>query len=177
MVTDADLAIQACLDQEIAAAFPDDGVLGEESGASAPRRLEATYVWVVDPIDGTNNFGRGIPGFSISVGVLRYGRPFCGAVYDPLGAQLWSALVGHGAWVNERPLRLSPPRSRPARSSASARPIETARPTSCSGGSHATGSGASARPRSISATRRPARWPSSTTSGPPSGTSRARPRW
>ena len=108
MVTDADLAIQACLDREIAVAFPDDGVLGEENGASAPRRLEATYVWVVDPIDGTNNFGRGIPGFSISVGVLRHGRPFCGAVYDPLGGQLWSALVGHGAWVNERPLRLEP---------------------------------------------------------------------
>ena len=112
MVTDADLAIQICLDEEIAAAFPEDGVLGEESGASAPRRLEAPHVWVVDPIDGTNNFGRGLPGFSISVGVLRYGRPFCGAVYDPLTDQLFTGLIGQGAWLNERPLRVTPaPRS------------------------------------------------------------------
>ncbi len=112
MVTDADLAIQTCLDEEIVAAFPDDGVLGEESGASPPRRLEAPHVWVVDPIDGTNNFGRGLPGFSISVGVLRYGRPLCGAVYDPLSDQLFTGLMGQGAWVNERPLRVTPaPRS------------------------------------------------------------------
>jgi myo-inositol-1(or 4)-monophosphatase len=108
MVTDADLAIQACLDHEIRAAFPDDGVLGEENGASVPRRLEATHVWIVDPIDGTNNFGRGMPGFAISIGVLRYGRPFCGAVYDPLSGQLFTGLAGEGAWLNERPLRLAP---------------------------------------------------------------------
>lgn len=112
MVSDADLAIQARLDAELTAAFPDDGVLGEESGASEPRRLEAPHVWVVDPIDGTNNFGRGLPGFSVSIGVLRYGRPFCGAVYDPLTDQLFTGLVGHGAWLNERPLRVTPtPRS------------------------------------------------------------------
>ena len=112
MVTDADLAIQRCLDREIAAAFADDGMLGEENGASRPRRLEAPYVWIVDPIDGTNNFGRGLPGFSVSVGVLRFGRPFCGAVYDPLGDQLFTGLVGEGAWLNERPLQVTPtPRS------------------------------------------------------------------
>ena len=108
MVTDADLAIQSCLDQDIMAAFPYDGVLGEENGASPPRRLEAPYVWIVDPIDGTNNFGRRMPGFSVSVGVLRYGRPFCGAVYDPLSGQLFTGLTGQGAWLNERPLRLAP---------------------------------------------------------------------
>jgi myo-inositol-1(or 4)-monophosphatase len=108
MVTDADLAIQSYLDREIAAAFPDDGVLGEENGASVPRRLESVHVWIVDPIDGTNNFGRGMPGFSVSVGVLRYGRPFCGAVYDPLSGQLFTGLAGHGAWLDDRPLRLTP---------------------------------------------------------------------
>jgi myo-inositol-1(or 4)-monophosphatase len=108
MVTDADVAIQARLDAELAAAFPEDGVLGEESGASRPRRLDAPHVWVVDPIDGTNNFGRGLPGFSVSVGVLRYGRPFCGAVYDPVADQLFTGLVGHGAWLGERLLRVTP---------------------------------------------------------------------
>ena len=108
MVTDADLAIQASLGQRIASTFPGDGLLGEESGASLPRRLEAPHVWIVDPIDGTNNFGRGLPGFSVSVGVLRYGRPLCGAVYDPLTDQLFTGLVGEGAWLNERPLRVTP---------------------------------------------------------------------
>ena len=108
MLTDADVAIQAYLDREITGRFPEDGVLGEEKSASPPRRLEAPYVWVVDPLGGTNNFGRGVPGFAVSIGVLRYGRPFCGAVYDPLANQLWSGLVGHGAWLNERTLRLAP---------------------------------------------------------------------
>jgi myo-inositol-1(or 4)-monophosphatase len=108
MVTDADLAIQGLLDEEIGALFPEDGVLGEESTAGARRRLEAPHVWVVDPIDGTNNFGRGLPGFAVSVGVLRYGRPFCGAVYDPVADQLFTGLAGHGAWLNERPLRVTP---------------------------------------------------------------------
>ena len=99
---------QARLDEGIGRAFPDDGVRGEENGASPPRRLEAPHVWIVDPIDGTNNFGRGLPGFSVSVGVLRYGRPFCGAVYDPLTGQLFTGLVGQGAWLNERPLRVTP---------------------------------------------------------------------
>jgi myo-inositol-1(or 4)-monophosphatase len=107
MVTDADISIQSLLEGEIAAGFPEDGVLGEEGPAA--RRLDAPHVWVVDPIDGTNNFGRGLPGFSVSVGVLRYGRPFCGAVYDPVADQLFRGLVGHGAWLNERPLRVTAP--------------------------------------------------------------------
>jgi myo-inositol-1(or 4)-monophosphatase len=107
MVTDADVAIQTLLEEEIAATFPEDGALGEESAKGA-RRLEAPHVWIVDPIDGTNNFGRGLPGFAVSVGVLRYGRPFCGAVYDPIADQLFTALVGHGAWLNDRPLHATP---------------------------------------------------------------------
>jgi myo-inositol-1(or 4)-monophosphatase len=65
-------------------------------------------VWVIDPVDGTNNFGRGIPGFAISVGVLRDGLPFAGAVYDPVSSQLFAACVGQGAWLNGRRLRVAP---------------------------------------------------------------------
>jgi len=108
MITNADLEIQAWLADEIESAFPEDGILGEEGLAPGPRRLDATYVWVLDPLDGTNNFGRGIPGFSVSVGVLRAGRPLAGAVYDPLADQLFRAAEGKGAWCNERELRLEP---------------------------------------------------------------------
>jgi myo-inositol-1(or 4)-monophosphatase len=108
MVTEADVAIQSWLENEIAAAFPDDGILGEE--ALSKRRLlaGARFVWVLDPVDGTNNFGHGIPGFAISVGVLDDGMPFAGAVYDPVSSQLFTACVGHGAWLNGRRLRAEP---------------------------------------------------------------------
>lgn len=108
MVTNADVEIQSWLADEIESAFPEDGILGEEGLVPGPRRLDATHVWVLDPLDGTNNFGRGIPGFSVSVGVLRGGRPLAGAVYDPLADQLFRATEGKGAWCNERELRLEP---------------------------------------------------------------------
>ena len=107
MVTDADLAVEDFLTREIRAAFPDDVVLGEErpSEASIPA---GRHVWVIDPVDGTNNFGRGIPGFSVSIGVLRDGRALAGVVHDPLARQIFSGWIGEGAWVNGRHLRLEP---------------------------------------------------------------------
>jgi myo-inositol-1(or 4)-monophosphatase len=59
---------------------------------------------VLDPVDGTNNFGRGLPGFSVSIGVLRNQLPFAGAVYDPVARWLFTACTGRGAWLNDRPL-------------------------------------------------------------------------
>jgi myo-inositol-1(or 4)-monophosphatase len=103
MVTDTDLLVQERLSREIAAAFPGDAVAGEEGrsdlGATAPARL-----WALDPIDGTNNFGRGMPGFAVSVGVLVDGVPTIGAVYDPVADQLFTACTGRGAWRNTKRL-------------------------------------------------------------------------
>jgi myo-inositol-1(or 4)-monophosphatase len=103
IVTDADLAIQECLAAEIARAFPNDSVIGEEGTHTAPVH-PALYAWVIDPVDGTNNFGRGLPGFAVSIGVLRNGVPFAGAVYDPIARWLFTACAGRGAWLNDRPL-------------------------------------------------------------------------
>jgi myo-inositol-1(or 4)-monophosphatase len=108
MVTNADLEIQSWLVGEITEAFPDDGVLGEEGLAPGPSRTDAPYVWVLDPVDGTNNFGRGMPGFSVSIGVLHDGHPAAGAVYDPLGEQLFKASEGNGAWCNGRLMKVAP---------------------------------------------------------------------
>ena len=107
MVTDADLAIEDLLTREITAAFPDDSVLGEERRPATPPSVDG-HLWLIDPVDGTNNFGRGIPGFSVSIGVLRDGRPLAGVVYDPFTRQLFSAGIGEGAWLNGRPLRIDP---------------------------------------------------------------------
>jgi myo-inositol-1(or 4)-monophosphatase len=108
MVTDADVAVQSWLESEIAGAFPADGILGEEGLTPRRRDPSARFVWVLDPVDGTNNFGRGIPGFAVSVGVLRDGMPFAGAVYDPVAGQLFTACRGQGARLNGRLLRAAP---------------------------------------------------------------------
>lgn len=108
MVTDADIEIQAWLDEQIGEAFPEDGLLGEEGLPGGPRQLDAPHVWVLDPIDGTNNFGRGMPGFWVSIGILRDGMPFAGAVYDPIADQLFTAWAGGGAWLNQRRLQVRP---------------------------------------------------------------------
>ena len=105
LVTDADLAIQEALGREIARLFPMDGLLGEEGPIGGPRRT-ARYAWILDPIDGANNFGRGLPGFAVSVGVLRDRMPFAGAVYDPVARWLFTGCAGRGAWLNDRPLRV-----------------------------------------------------------------------
>ncbi len=105
LVTDADLAIQEALGREIARLFPTDGLLGEEGPIGEPRD-EARYAWILDPIDGTNNFARGMPGFSVSVGVLRDRMPLAGAVYDPVARWLFTGTLGRGAWLNDRPLRV-----------------------------------------------------------------------
>ena len=101
-VTDADVTVQEALGCEIARLFPGDGFVGEEGPVGAP--TSARYVWILDPIDGANNFARGIPGFAVSVGVLRDGMPFAGAVYDPIARWLFSGCAGRGAWLNDRPL-------------------------------------------------------------------------
>jgi myo-inositol-1(or 4)-monophosphatase len=107
MLTDVDGAVQAALTRQLAEAFPSDAALGEEGLDPQAGRPHSEYVWVIDPIDGTNNFGRGMPGFSVSVGVLRDGLVVGGAVYDPLARQLFSAWRDRGAWLDDRRLRLT----------------------------------------------------------------------
>src|SRR5262245_12164822 len=108
MVTDADVAVQGWIEDEIAGAFPTDGILGEEGLPTRRLRPDARFVWVIDPVDGTNNFGRGIPGFAVCVGSLHGGIPFAGAVYDPVAGQLFTAGRGNGARLNRRRLRAAP---------------------------------------------------------------------
>ena len=105
IVTDADVAIQDALGREIARLFPTDGLVGEP-GPIGDARRKTRYAWIFDPIDGATNFARGMPGFSVSVGVLRDGLPFAGAVYDPVARWLFTACTGRGAWLNDRPLRV-----------------------------------------------------------------------
>jgi len=108
-VTALDRDTETFLRAELRAAFPEHGLLGEEHADDiAP---EARYVWVIDPIDGTMNFASGLPLFGISMGLLDNGAPVCGCIWVPvgptLGAGVYHASVGGGAWFDDQPVHVS----------------------------------------------------------------------
>ena len=80
-VTAVDLAVERVLRERIDAVYPGHGVLGEEYGS---RDLEAEWVWVVDPIDGTRQFAAGLPNYGILIALCQHGRPFLGVICQPL---------------------------------------------------------------------------------------------
>jgi myo-inositol-1(or 4)-monophosphatase len=104
IVTDADLAAEEVIIQTVRARFPDHALLTEEGGESSG---DAPYVWVVDPLDGTTNYSRRFPIFSVSVGLLHGGTLVAGAVYEPLANRLFAVERGRGATLNGAPLRAS----------------------------------------------------------------------
>ena len=97
-VTRADRDVESFIRREFAERYPDDGFLGEETVASFTRRGEA--LWIVDPIDGTHNFLRGIPYWNVSIAWIENGVRMLGAVYDPVHDELFHAMRGHGAWCS-----------------------------------------------------------------------------
>jgi myo-inositol-1(or 4)-monophosphatase len=100
-VTDADTAAEAVILSLLRDRFPDHVVLSEEAGR---RGTEAPYVWLVDPLDGTTNYARGHPTFSVSLAVLREESPLVGVVHDPLRGHTFAARRGGGATLNGRPI-------------------------------------------------------------------------
>lgn len=101
-VTEADLAVEALIRSRLAAAFPDDGFMGEESG-----RRDGNGLWVVDPIDGTDNFARGIAHFCVAVAYVAEGRTRLGAIFNPATDEMYLARHGVGATKNGRPISVS----------------------------------------------------------------------
>jgi myo-inositol-1(or 4)-monophosphatase len=104
VVSETGAVVRQRLAADITAAYPGDTVWGAE-GALGEAETHAFYSWVVGPADGLHDFARGLPGFTISIGVLRERMPFVGAVYDPVTRWLFTACAGRGAWLNDRPLR------------------------------------------------------------------------
>ncbi len=104
VVTEADRACEALLVEGITAARPDDGILGEE-GAS--HEGTSGVRWVVDPIDGTVNYLYGIPQWCVSIGVEVDGVTQVGAVFDARKDELFTAVLGGGAFLDGAPLHCS----------------------------------------------------------------------
>ncbi|TCK20515.1 inositol monophosphatase family protein [Pseudonocardia endophytica] len=100
-VTDADTAAEDALRAALGGERPDDAVLGEERGDSGTG--VAGRGWVIDPIDGTKNFSRGVPVWATLIGLTVHGRPEVGVVTAPALGRRWWAARGHGAWTADAP--------------------------------------------------------------------------
>jgi len=103
-VTIADRESERLLRQQIDGRYPEHGVLGEELGETRPG---APWRWVLDPIDGTQSFIRGVPLYGVMVGLEREGEPLLGVVHFPALAETAWASKGGGAWWNDAQARVS----------------------------------------------------------------------
>jgi histidinol-phosphatase len=103
-VTEADVETEKVVRAILAERFPDHGFYGEETGKSA---LDAEYLWLVDPIDGTKAFVREYPMFSTQIALMHRGRLVVGVSSAPAYGELAYGEVGVGAWLDEAPIRVS----------------------------------------------------------------------
>jgi histidinol-phosphatase len=96
-VTDADTRVERVIREHLAAARPDDAILGEEFGTEGSSNRQ----WIIDPIDGTSNFVRGVPNWGALIALVIDGVPEVGVVSAPALGRRWWAASGHGAWLQQ----------------------------------------------------------------------------
>lgn len=102
-VSEIDRKAEAEIIYHLKKAYPDHAILGEESGFTDAANND--YQWVIDPLDGTTNFLRGIPHFSVSIACLHKGQPIHAVVLDPTKREEFTASKGKGATLNDRRIR------------------------------------------------------------------------
>jgi len=103
--TEADLRAEETVRTMLSAASPDYGFLGEEGGLT--EGADRSHVWIVDPLDGTANFLTGIPLFAVNIALARDGEVIAGVTYVPMLGETFRAEEGGGAYLNDRPIRVS----------------------------------------------------------------------
>jgi myo-inositol-1(or 4)-monophosphatase len=104
-VTEVDIAAEQEIIYQLQKAYPDHAILGEESGLVGDENAE--YRWVIDPLDGTTNFVRGIPHYAVSIACLHKGKLEHAVVVDPVRREEFTATRGRGAQLNGRRIRVS----------------------------------------------------------------------
>ncbi len=103
-VSEVDHAAERTIIETLLDAYPDHGILAEESGT---QRSDAEYQWIIDPLDGTTNFLHGLPQYAISIALTQRGQLTQAVVYDPNRNDLFTATKGGGAFRNDRRIRVS----------------------------------------------------------------------
>ena len=105
-VTEVDHAAEATIIETLLTAYPDHGILAEESGRTHGSQT-SDNVWIIDPLDGTTNFIHGFPVYCVSIALAVRGKVEQAVIYDPSRNDLFTATNGRGAYLNERRLRVS----------------------------------------------------------------------
>ena len=105
LVTETDVAAEAIITASLTADTPGIPIMAEETKAS--HATAAERLWIVDPLDGTTNFAHGFPFFAVSIALLDRGRPMAGAIYVPLRDELFYAVRGCGARLNDRTISVT----------------------------------------------------------------------
>lgn len=107
-VTEVDKAAEAAIIEVLSEAYPNYGILAEESGVTpAKGGRDAEYQWIIDPLDGTTNFIHGMPQYAVSIALARGNVLEHAVVFDPNRNELFTASKGAGAFLNERRIRVS----------------------------------------------------------------------
>lgn len=107
-VTEVDRAAEAAIIETLKEAYPNYGILAEESGETAGKgKRDAEFQWIIDPLDGTTNFIHGFPQYCVSIALARNCIVEQGVVFDPNRNELFTASKGGGAFLNDRRLRVS----------------------------------------------------------------------
>ena len=104
-VSEVDLAAEQEIKYQLQKAYPDHAVLGEESGLTGAE--DADYCWIIDPLDGTTNYVRGIPHYAVSIACLYKGKLEHAVIVDPVRREEFTASRGRGAQLNGRRIRVS----------------------------------------------------------------------
>jgi histidinol-phosphatase len=107
-VSDADTTVEKALRNALARTRPRDGVLGEEYGVTEAAAGPGNRQWVIDPIDGTKNFIRGVPIWATLIALMEGGRPILGLVSAPALGRRWWAAIGHGAYAGRHSAAATP---------------------------------------------------------------------
>ena len=103
-VTSVDHMAEEIIIATIKDAYPDHGILAEESGTQSE---DSEYQWIIDPLDGTTNYLHGFPQFAVSIALKYRGRLEAGVIYDPIAQELFTASRGNGAMLNDKKIRVT----------------------------------------------------------------------
>ena len=104
IVTEADLLSESKIISTIHDEFPGHAILSEESGDNM---MKSEYTWIIDPLDGTNNYHFGIPFFCVNIALARQGEVVMGVTYDPMRNEMFHSVKGKGTYLNRRKVVVS----------------------------------------------------------------------
>ena len=104
LVTEADRQSEQAVLAHLKKSFPDHQLLAEESGLYQP---ESSFLWAVDPLDGTTNYTHQYPMAAVSIGLVADGEPLIGVIYNPFSNEMFRAAKGCGAKLNDQPIKVS----------------------------------------------------------------------